>query len=897
MRFIKKISILFIFLSAYQVYAQYVPIEEQKAHLIYQFPMYLIWEDDEMIVDINIGVFNASNEFERELRKACRKRYKNGSRANMIPVSSLEVIKSNYKKQPIHLLYVPNNSDADKVFSELKNYNIAIITDEYADKAKIMFNLVVPQTKVVTFQFNTQNLKKVHISTIEQISDLKGENIHAGTLLKEAKVQLDEINKTLEEQKKEIKKKEDEIEKKEALIENQNKEIEKQTRTLDEQKNELAVLVRRAKIQTEELEKKNKILNDQGEAIRLQQKKLKDQQVELERQMEQVEQQRREVKALEEKREEVEKELIQKQITIKLQKNLIYIFIVVSAIILTLAFFIFRMYRAKRKDNILLAEQKTEIERQAKELEAVNIELEKLSIVASKTSTAVTILDSQGNFEWINAAFTRTYGYTLQLLKNEMGENILSANTNPKVREIIKRCIDKKESAIYENIVETREGEKKWAQTNITPILDIKGNVQKFVLIDSDITDLKLAHEEIRQRNEEIQAQKEQLESYNKELEKLSLVASKTDNSVIIAAPDGEIEWVNDGFERLLGVPFEVFKEDYGSNLISSSLNPAILDVIEQGLRSKRSVAYTSRTVTKQGRVIWIQTTLTPIFDDDNVLNKLVAIDSDITKIKEAEEQIAKQKQKIMDSIMYASRIQQAVLPPTEYLDSFLPEHFILFKPRDYVSGDFYWATKIESKVLFTAADCTGHGVPGAFMSLLGIAFLNEIVNKIEPDQLSPDKVLKQLRENVIRYLRQEGKEGEAKDGMDIAFCILDTETYVLQYAGAHNPLYLIRNKELTQYQADDMPIGIYYNQKEFFENNVIQAQKGDTLYMFSDGFPDQFGGKRGRKFMIKRFRNMLVEIHEEKLSVQKEVLDKTLEEWKGDRIQLDDILVMGIRL
>ncbi|MCF6184899.1 MAG: SpoIIE family protein phosphatase, partial [Bacteroidales bacterium] len=214
--------------------------------------------------------------------------------------------------------------------------------------------------------------------------------------------------------------------------------------------------------------------------------------------------------------------------------------------------------------------------------------------------------------------------------------------------------------------------------------------------------------------------------------------------------------------------------------------------------------------------------------------------------VEKAKDKIEKQQKNIMDSIHYAGRIQEAVLPPDEFLNRILGEHFVLFRPRDIVSGDFYWATQRGDKTVIVAADCTGHGVPGAFMSMLGISFLNEIVNKEEI--LQANIILNRLRENVKKSLRQTGKENEAKDGMDIALCIIDKKEMKIQYAGAYNPLLIIRNEEISRIKADRMPIGIYLREKESFTNNIIDIHKGDLLYIFSDGYVDQFGGETDSK-------------------------------------------------
>lgn len=476
-----------------------------------------------------------------------------------------------------------------------------------------------------------------------------------------------------------------------------------------------------------------------------------------------------------------------------------------------------RLIREKKRLEQIVKErtaeiinQKEEIQAQAEQLEETNKELEKLSIVASETDNAIVIMDKDGNFEWVNVSFTRLFGYTLTEMQNKDTANIAKLNTEDYALDLIQFCKEEKKTVNYESLVKTKSEDKIWVQVTITPILDFDDDITKLIAVNSDITNLKLAENEILQQKEEIEAQRDELEV-------------------------------------------------------------------------QRDVARKQR------------------------------------------DQIAEQQKHIMDSIHYARRIQSAVLPPETIINQVLSEHFILYKPRDIVSGDFYWMTQRESRLVFAAADCTGHGVPGAFMSMLGVAFLNEIVNQAEVHsntKLKANEVLNQLREHVINSLRQTGKEGEAKDGMDISLCIVDMDSGTLQFSGAYNPVYIVRNIEngneessedlkqktkrkivsnerykLFQLNADRMPIGIHFGEQKQFTNQEAKLQKGDTLYIFSDGYVDQFGGEEGRKFMTKRFKKLLISIQDENLKVQKKRLDKTIEGWMTGYEQVDDILVMGVRI
>ena len=257
------------------------------------------------------------------------------------------------------------------------------------------------------------------------------------------------------------------------------------------------------------------------------------------------------------------------------------------------------------------------------------------------------------------------------------------------------------------------------------------------------------------------------------------------------------------------------------------------------------------------------------------------------------------QKNEIIESINYAKRIQTAMLPPETYLTELLNESFVFYKPRDIVSGDFYWIKQVNQYIVLVAADCTGHGIPGALMSMLGISYLNEIVQRREITQ--SNQILNELRKQIKFSLRQHGQPDEAKDGIDLALCVLDLRNMKMQYSGANNPLYLISDvddvPQLKEIKADRMPIGYYQGKDKTFTNHDIQLEMGDTFYIFSDGFIDQKGGKDNKKFMSKNFKNLLLEIHDQPMYDQKGILDKTLLDWKGRNSQVDDILVIGVRV
>lgn len=269
-----------------------------------------------------------------------------------------------------------------------------------------------------------------------------------------------------------------------------------------------------------------------------------------------------------------------------------------------------------------------------------------------------------------------------------------------------------------------------------------------------------------------------------------------------------------------------------------------------------------------------------------------------ISKQKEEvhhQKEIVEEKQKeILDSIHYAKRIQRAVITSDSYISQYVKDYFIYYQPKDIVSGDFYWALQVNNKFYLATADCTGHGVPGAFMSLLNISILNEVV--IEKKILRPDLILNEARKDIIKSLNPTGSE-ESKDGMDCILACFDFENLKLEYAAANNSFYIVRNNELLICKADKMPVGKSPKDNELFTLYTIDLQIGDTIYMLTDGLPDQFGGTKGKKFKYKQLEEALLANNNISMEQQKNRLEKSFIDWKGNLEQVDDVLLIGIKL
>jgi serine phosphatase RsbU (regulator of sigma subunit) len=271
------------------------------------------------------------------------------------------------------------------------------------------------------------------------------------------------------------------------------------------------------------------------------------------------------------------------------------------------------------------------------------------------------------------------------------------------------------------------------------------------------------------------------------------------------------------------------------------------------------------------------------------------AIHVEKERINKLKEEVEIKHKEVMDSVTYAKRIQEAILPDKNEITTHLPDSFILFKPRDIVSGDFYWFSHKSNLSYIAAVDCTGHGVPGAFMSMIGNTLLNQIVK--EKGITDPGEILHALNDGVNYSLKQKQKDSESRDGMDMAMCCFDMENLELRYAGAMRPLYFVKEGALEEFKADKFPIGgREYEVPKKFNTQVFKLNKNDAIYLSTDGYADQFSPS-DKKLMTKKFKELILSIQDKSMNEQKEFLDAFVNEWKGHLEQTDDILVIGIKV
>lgn len=388
------------------------------------------------------------------------------------------------------------------------------------------------------------------------------------------------------------------------------------------------------------------------------------------------------------------------------------------------------------------------------------------------------------------------------------------------------------------------------------------------------------------------------LKAQNEELEKLSIVAKEIDSTVIITGKTGVIEWINEGIIEMYGLSKLDITKRIGTKITETSNYQSLQAVINECVFTKKSCFYTSKHHKESGSILWVQTTLTPILDQNGEVNKIVFIDTNVSAVKKSEIKLSVQKHlletknnQITDSFNYAKRIQQAVLPSDQTLSSVWQEHFALLNPKDIVSGDFYWFYEKNNKKYLAVVDCTGHGVPGAFMTIIGNNLLNEI---LQDNFNTPVEILQELH---IRIKIRLGGSIKAKvmDSMDLGLICFDTNTKEILFTGTHTSVYLIRGRSLSEFKGSKETIG-FKNQIKL-KMHSFQAKSGDMIYMHTDGYPDQKGGHRNKKFYYQPIRDMLINISQENVTKQKEVIDATFQDWKGMTEQTDDVCMVGVRI
>lgn len=755
--------------------------EVTKANLILSCSESVEWKNYKSPTEFSIGVYGMMPEELIPLKNLAKTR-----RINDRPV----VIKQFRRAKditPTDVFFVSNraNEELESIYPTLEANKSLVITDRAPSDKYFMLNILLHDNDK-QFEINNANAKKADCVVPEKLTNQGGSTLDLRVLYNKKSHELQAKETRLAVQA-------DSIEKGKA-------ELNEQIRQNQQLKNENVALAKELKAKEEEINNQKAHaailmteVNTQQSKLALIQKQLEEQESQINQKQEQVDEANKELqerdKDLQERAERIraqEAELQTQDTTKNEQKTQLIGVVIFIAVVIFLIALIIRSIRARtranialRRKNLELNQQKAEIDKQAEQLEGINKELEKLSIVAGKTQNAIVIMDRNGYFEWVNAGFTRFFGYTLQLLRNERDENIVNVSGNKSIRNILFKCVSNKQTIVFENESHTRSGKVIATQTTLTPILNEKGDVTQLVAIYSDINKLKEQEAAIRSQNEELLMQKNTLEMQKNQIEE--------------------------------------------------------------------------------------------------------------------------QTKSIKKGIDYAQTIQQTILPPNEFIQKYF-DCFVLFRPKDIVSGDFYWFSTAQdgdkNYQFIGDFDCTGHGVPGAFMSLIGNRVLNEVINV--RNTYSPRDIMDALNTGIIKALKQE--QSTNNDGMDTCLCRVEQiaeHDYKVVFCGAKRPLYYLPSdaEEVQQLKGDRKSIGGTQKKRgniQFTDQEII-LHSGDSMFLCSDGISDQCDHER-KKFGSDRFVNMIYQYRNEPMEHQGELFSKELDDFRGSEEQRDDISVIGIK-
>ncbi|MDH5365515.1 MAG: PAS domain S-box protein [Cyclobacteriaceae bacterium] len=511
------------------------------------------------------------------------------------------------------------------------------------------------------------------------------------------------------------------------------------------------------------------------------------------------------------------------------------------------------------------------------QIEEVNNSQKRMQLLLENASEVITIYEENESIRYVSPSVEPILGYK----QNELIDTTDINFVLPEYVELVKGMFEKLLNNPYEQVTiqyeyMTKRGVPIWIESTGTNFMSNPA-IQGIIVNSTDITEQRRAEQEQRMRS------------------KMQALSENSPDLITRLENDGPISYINPVIETITGNKPE---EYLNKNLVDTDINKSIVDqwlnIIEDVKNTNKNIADEIDFISEEGKRI-MHVNAIPEFDESKNLESVLVVSHDITARKLIELEVQNKNKKINDSINYAKRIQGAILPNTNIINRTLPDSFIFYKPKDVVSGDFPWYVRVGEEIYIAAVDCTGHGVPGALLSLIGYFLLNDIVRSRKVND--PGQILDQLDEGVTTTLRQDQDDSKTKDGMDIALCKIDHEKRHVEYAGAHRPLYVMKNNEMVEIKGNKFAIGggIYKNQTNF-TTSKLKLEKGDSIYFCSDGYPDQFGGPENRKFGPKRTREIIHNVYDKSMREASEEFENQWINWQGDEKQTDDVLLIGIK-
>jgi PAS domain S-box-containing protein len=526
--------------------------------------------------------------------------------------------------------------------------------------------------------------------------------------------------------------------------------------------------------------------------------------------------------------------------------------------------------RDLREKQEALTESNTRL---AEQMEEVNRTRDRMQLLLENASEVITICEANGTIRYVSPSVETIFGYQAAEMQGSANIENIQADSRSVYFDLFKAKPSEEATAQYQ--YRTKKGDYIWVETTATNLMSNPA-IHGFILNSRDITERRRAEQEQRMRSK--------------------MQALSENSTDLITRLEGDvISYINPMIESYTGKDASAFLNQQIKNAdLDNNILEHWLKIVEQVNQTNEKVLTEMDFPSQLGKRV-MQVNAIPEFDEAEKLESVLVVSHDITDRKKIELDIQEKNKKINDSINYARRIQNAILPDNSIIGKVLPDSFILYKPRDVVSGDFPWFVSSGDNIFIAAVDCTGHGVPGALLSLIGYFLLNDIVRS--RGVTDPGKILDLLDEGVTQTLRQDRGDAATKDGMDIALCRINLKKKEVEYAGAHRPLLVMKSKVMEEIKGDRFPIGggIAKNQVSFTTTR-IQLKPGDSIYFSSDGFPDQFGGDDGRKLGSKKTRELVESLADLKGLDAMSAFDEAWEAWRGNHKQTDDVLLIGIR-
>ncbi|TAE19248.1 MAG: PAS domain S-box protein [Bacteroidetes bacterium] len=535
-----------------------------------------------------------------------------------------------------------------------------------------------------------------------------------------------------------------------------------------------------------------------------------------------------------------------------------------------------------QQNAIAMEESKNELERVNVQLEEkireVQLEQDRTQLFLANASEIITIYEADGTIRYISPSVQKIMGYTTQEMIGLKDIIYVHPEGVEAYENMFMALLEKPDEKVtIQYSYQHKDKDYIWLEATGANFLDDPA-LQGILINVRDITERREAEREQRLRGQ------------------MQALSENSPDLITRITREGQIFYVNPIIENYTGKT----KDFYSQKFLGDAELPQVMlqtwqdvfrDAMNKGHKIHEEMSFMSERLGNRT----MQVNAIPEFSENNSLESVLVVSHDITERKIIEEQITDKNRKITESINYAKRIQEAILPDTNYIKQVFRNSFILYKPRDVVSGDFPWFLQLEEDVYIAAVDCTGHGVPGALISLIGFFLLNNIVRLGRAN--TPGTILDSLDEEVTRTLKQDEQDAATRDGMDISLCKINLKKRQVEYAGAHRPLYYYTEDELLEIKGNKFPIGGgQYKNRSKFTNSVINYLDGDSIYLFSDGYPDQFGGPKNKKLSPRKIREVVSVHTEADMSEICRMLDREFEEWKGTNKQTDDVLMIGIK-